>query len=58
MTLHVDETEMSLRRATWKSPPPYATRGVLAKYAELVSSASFGAVTDRNLREAGEAANS
>ncbi|MGB5102965.1 MAG: dihydroxy-acid dehydratase [Steroidobacteraceae bacterium] len=47
LTLHVEEPEMARRRAAWKPPAPYATRGVLAKYAQLVSSASFGAVTDR-----------
>ena len=36
----------------WQPRAPYATRGVLAKYAELVSSASLGAVTDRGLRVA------
>ncbi len=33
--------------AAGSAPAPYATRGVLAKYAQLVSSASLGAVTDR-----------
>jgi len=47
LTLHVNEAEIARRRAAWKPPAPYATRGVLAKYAQLVSSASFGAVTDR-----------
>ncbi len=49
MTLEVSEAELARRRAGWVAPPPYATRGVLAKYAELVSSASLGAVTDRRL---------
>jgi dihydroxy-acid dehydratase len=49
VTLEVDEGELARRRAAWRAPPPYAARGVLAKYAELVSSASLGAVTDRNL---------
>lgn len=49
VTLHVEDGELSQRRSQWRAPPPYATRGVLAKYAELVSSASFGAVTDRAL---------
>ncbi|MGI9328223.1 MAG: dihydroxy-acid dehydratase [Pseudomonadales bacterium] len=47
LTLHVDEAELSARRAKWQQPPAYAERGLLAKYAKLVSSASFGAVTDR-----------
>jgi dihydroxy-acid dehydratase len=38
--------EIKRRRATWRQPKPYATSGVLAKYARVVSSASFGAVTD------------
>jgi dihydroxy-acid dehydratase len=49
MTLEVAEAELALRRSRWKAPAPYATRGVLAKYAQLVSSASLGAVTDRGL---------
>ncbi|MEN9245795.1 MAG: dihydroxy-acid dehydratase, partial [Thermostichales cyanobacterium SRBZ-1_bins_19] len=44
--LHVDDTELSQRRAHWSPPPPRYTRGVLAKYAKLVSSSSLGAVTD------------
>jgi dihydroxy-acid dehydratase len=47
LTLHVTETEMKKRAKTWKAPKPRYTRGVLAKYAALVSSASEGAVTDR-----------
>ena len=39
-------TELRRRRAKWKAPKPYATKGVLAKYARIVSSASLGAVTD------------
>jgi len=50
VTLAVTNRELSRRRRKWSAPPPYATRGVLAKYAELVSSASLGAVTDRALR--------
>jgi len=45
--LDVPDPELAARRAAWRPRPPYATRGVLAKYAELVSSASLGAVTDR-----------
>jgi dihydroxy-acid dehydratase len=37
--------ELSRRRARWKPPVPRYTRGVMAKYAQLVSSASEGAVT-------------
>jgi dihydroxy-acid dehydratase len=46
--LHVSATELRRRRAAWKPRKPYARRGVLAKYAATVSSASLGAVTDRD----------
>ena len=47
-TLQVELTAAQLkrRRAAWKPRKPYATAGVLAKYAYLVGSASQGAVTD------------
>ena len=44
--LNVSDAELARRRALWKPPAPRYTRGVLAKYARLVSSASLGAVTD------------
>ncbi len=47
ITLHVDEEEMDRRRAAWVPMPPRYSRGVLAKYAFTVSSASLGAVTDK-----------
>ena len=37
--------ELKRRRATWRAPAPRYTSGVMAKYAQLVSSASEGAVT-------------
>jgi dihydroxy-acid dehydratase len=37
--------EIARRRKAWRAPKPYAKRGVLAKYARTVSSASRGAVT-------------
>ncbi|GHF56990.1 dihydroxy-acid dehydratase [Deinococcus metalli] len=46
LTLHVDDAELERRRAAWVAPEPRYTRGVLAKYAKLVSSASVGAYTD------------
>ena len=46
ITLEVNEEELAARRERWKPPAPYATKGILAKYAKLVSSASQGAVTD------------
>lgn len=47
--LEVDDAEIEKRRAAWRQPQPYATKGILAKYARLVSSASEGAVTDKDL---------
>lgn len=44
--LNVSDQELARRRALWQSPAPHYKRGVLAKYARLVSSASLGAVTD------------
>jgi dihydroxy-acid dehydratase len=44
--LNVDDGELARRRAQWKQPAPRYTRGVLAKYMRLVSTASRGAVTD------------
>jgi len=46
LTLHVNEHEIARRLEKWQQPAPRYTRGVLAKYAKLVSSASLGAVTD------------
>jgi dihydroxy-acid dehydratase len=46
ITLHVSEAELAERRAKWVAPEPRYKRGVLAKYAKQVSSASLGAVTD------------
>ena len=42
----LDEATLDSRRKVWNAPKPYTERGVLAKYARLVSSASLGAVTD------------
>ncbi|MCY7322887.1 MAG: dihydroxy-acid dehydratase, partial [Phormidesmis sp. CAN_BIN36] len=49
LQLNVSDEELERRRAAWKPPAPRRTRGILAKYAKLVSSSSFGAVTDKNL---------
>ena len=46
MQLDVRDDVLAQRRASWQAPEPYARRGVLAKYARAVSSASLGAVTD------------
>ena len=42
----VSQAELRARRKRWKAPRAYVTRGVLAKYARVVGSASEGAVTD------------
>ncbi len=46
LTLHLEDSEITARLEKWQQPAPKYTRGVLAKYAKLVSSASEGAVTD------------
>lgn len=40
----VDKKEQARRRAKWRAPPPKMTRGYLARYASLVTSAHTGAV--------------
>ncbi|MEB3338952.1 MAG: dihydroxy-acid dehydratase, partial [Leptolyngbyaceae bacterium] len=47
--LHVSDAELIARRAQWQPLQPRYTKGVLAKYAQLVASSSVGAVTDLNL---------
>ena len=49
LNLDISAAEIKARLAKWKQPKPRYTRGVLAKYAKLVSSAAQGAVTDGNL---------
>jgi dihydroxy-acid dehydratase len=49
LQLHISEEELARRRAAWTPPAPRYTRGVLAKYARLVASASIGAITDKEL---------
>lgn len=46
LSLDVPQAEIEKRRAAWRAPAPRFTRGVLAKYARVVSSACRGAVTD------------
>ena len=46
LQLNVSEEELQSRRAAWQPPKPRYHRGVLAKYAKLVSTASRGAITD------------
>jgi len=50
LTLDVPAKELARRRKAWKKPAPRYTRGVLAKYAAHVTSASQGAVTDADLK--------
>ncbi len=44
--LNVPAKELAARRRKWKAPKPRYTRGLMAKYTKLVSTASKGAVTD------------
>ena len=46
LKLHVSASELKQRKAKWKQPKPKVKRGVLAKYAATVRSASEGAITD------------
>jgi dihydroxy-acid dehydratase len=49
LQLNISEEELARRRANWQPRAPRYTKGVLAKYAKLVSSSSLGAVTDLDL---------
>ena len=49
VTLDIPATELKQRAKVWKQPAPRYTRGVLAKYAHTVTTASQGAVTDADL---------
>jgi dihydroxy-acid dehydratase len=49
LQLNVAEPEIARRRAAWKQPAPRYTKGVLAKFAKLASTASKGAITDERL---------
>lgn len=49
LQVNISEAELAQRRAQWQPPQPRYTKGVLAKYAKLVSSSSLGAVTDLGL---------
>jgi dihydroxy-acid dehydratase len=46
LQLHVDDAEISRRRAAWQRPAPRYTRGVMAKFYRNAASASRGAVLD------------
>jgi dihydroxy-acid dehydratase len=49
ITLDIPQSEIDARLRKWSPPKPKYTKGVLAKYAKLVSSAHEGAVTDKDL---------
>jgi len=49
LQLNISEAEFQARQAAWQAKAPRYTRGVLAKFAKLTSSASKGAVTDLQL---------
>ncbi|ABA24776.1 dihydroxyacid dehydratase (plasmid) [Trichormus variabilis ATCC 29413] len=49
LQLNISDHELARRHANWQPPVPRYTKGVLAKYAKLVSSSSLGAVTDLDL---------
>ncbi|HEY4245732.1 MAG TPA: dihydroxy-acid dehydratase [Lacunisphaera sp.] len=49
ISLLIPDADYAARMAAFKPLPPRETRGVLAKYAKLVSTASEGAVTDKYL---------
>ena len=50
LSLLITAKEMAARKKAWKAPKPRYTRGVLAKFAHLTTSASLGAVTDSDLK--------
>ncbi|MCF4965958.1 dihydroxy-acid dehydratase [Nostoc sp. CMAA1605] len=49
LQINISDEELASRRAKWQPRPPRYTKGILAKYAKLVSSSSVGAVTDLDL---------
>lgn len=49
LQINISDEELQARREVWQPRQPRYTRGVLAKYAKLVSTSSRGAVTDVNL---------
>ncbi|MDT9190343.1 MAG: dihydroxy-acid dehydratase [Limnospira sp. PMC 894.15] len=49
LQINISDEELQARREEWQPRQPRYTRGVLAKYAKLVSTSSRGAVTDVNL---------
>ncbi len=49
ISVNLDDSALKARRENWTQPAPRYTRGVLAKFAKLTTSASEGAVTDKYL---------
>ncbi|MBS3974492.1 MAG: dihydroxy-acid dehydratase [Actinobacteria bacterium] len=49
LTLHVSEEELATRKSSWQPRAPRVTKGVLARFASLVSSADKGAVLKSGL---------
>jgi dihydroxy-acid dehydratase len=49
LSLAIPAKEIKARLRAWRAKKPKESRGALAKYARLVTSASEGAVTDKNL---------
>ncbi|BFM21988.1 dihydroxy-acid dehydratase [Gilvimarinus japonicus] len=49
ISINIPDAEIRKRLENWQRPAPRYTRGVLAKFAKTVSSASEGAVTDKGL---------
>ena len=47
INLNISEEDIQQRLSTWQAPEPNVKRGVLAKYAKTVGSASEGAITDK-----------
>lgn len=47
INLEISEQEIQQRLSAWQAPEPNVKRGVLAKYAKTVGSASEGAITDK-----------
>ena len=47
INLNINEEDIQKRLSTWQAPEPNVKRGVLAKYAKTVGSASEGAITDK-----------
>jgi len=51
LQVNISDDELAQRRKAWQARKPNYTRGILGKYAKLVSSSSRGAVTDLDLFE-------